>query len=411
MVISTLLYRIGSGLAALVVIVLLLGPGETRGASLLELSQAEILAVERDLPRRTAESLAARYREEAHSAGQLADPQLVVGYENNYDMEEYLIGFRQDVPRWKNLELRRSTQNFMAEGERYRAALATKMVVREVRRAWLDLWFQAHAVRIIEHHATVLGELAEVAGERYAAGGLSQQQLLLLELEERMQRDRLLGVLENQEAARAGLARLIGSEPAARTLPEEPPELEPLLPLAALQASLPRHPAVLAAHSRIQAADSETELADQYYSGFMVDLLYGRNDRADDRFGVMLSVPLPVYPSERQDRRAAAGRHRGDATRFERDDILRSLNSEVETQYRRFLRQGERLELYRSQILPQSRLASEATTAGYQHSTEDFLSLMRAAVYELENQLNQARLQTDHAGTQANLLYYQESRP
>jgi len=176
-----------------------------------------------------------------------------------------------------------------------------------------------------------------------------------------------------------------------------------------LLSSLPHHPAVQIVHSRLQAAEEQADLAGQYYSGFMVDLLYRRNDQDEDRLGVMLTVPLPLAPGQRQDRREAAGRLQAETTRLERDNILRTLVGDVDGAFKRLDRLTERLQLYRQSIMPQSRLAAEATATGYQHNTEDFLNVMRAIVLELENELNQAQLQADLAVTQAALLYYQES--
>ncbi|MCB2216612.1 MAG: TolC family protein [Desulfobulbaceae bacterium] len=378
-------------------------------AAVLELAEAEELGVARDLPLQAAALQAARYREQAAGDAQFADPQLIVGYEDGYTMKEYTVGLRQQIPRLNNLDLRRSIGQSLAAGEEYRSHLAARAVLREVRLAWFDLWYRIRAVQVSRHHGAVLGELAAAAEERYAAGSLSQQQLLVLELEQRMQQDRLLAAREREETARAELARLIGDLPAARPLPEELPELPALPSRQELLASLPHHPAVRVVHSRVQAAQEQAELAGQYYSGFMVDLLYRRNDQEEDRLGVMFTVPLPVGPGERQDRRQAAGRLQAEATVLERDNILRTLVGEVDSAFKRFDRLSERLQLYRQSIMPQSRLAAEATATGYQHNTEDFLNVMRAIVMELENELNQAQLQADLAATHAALLYYQES--
>jgi outer membrane protein TolC len=180
--------------------------------------------------------------------------------------------------------------------------------------------------------------------------------------------------------------------------------------LAELQLLLPMHPAVLAFSAGIRAGDIDTELAEQYYSGTMVDLLYGRNNFEEDRFQVMVSVPLPINPEGRQERRSAARQYQTEATRLQRDDLLRSLHSEAESIYRRLVRQEERLDFYRQQILPQSRLVSEATLSGYQQGTDDFFNLMRAAVYEQENELKRVRLEADRAKSQTRLLYYQGDR-
>ncbi|WP_027390176.1 TolC family protein [Chrysiogenes arsenatis] len=401
--------RVGRAVSVLLIGAIL--PLSVFSAPLLELSQAESIAIGRDLPRQQSEQIGQGYHTESRAARFFPDPQLIVGYEDAATMYEYSIGLRQEIPRWKRLDLRQEQLGHMAESAQYRANIATLDALRETRLAWFDLWYQLRAVDIIEHHATILGELSQVARERYAAGGLTQQQLILLDLEERMQRDRLLAAQENTEVTRAALARLIGAEVAEQNLPATLPTLPTLLALESLEALLPQHPAVLAMQSGISVAEKETEIAGQYYSSTMVDFLYARNNRNTETFGVMLTVPIPVFASARQGRQEAASRHMVEAARLERADLLRSMQSDIAVQHRRLSRLDERLQLYRSDILPQSRLASEAATASYQHSTDDFINLMRSTVYELENELSAVQLQVDRAKTVTRLLYYQDVQP
>jgi outer membrane protein TolC len=228
----------------------------------------------------------------------------------------------------------------------------------------------------------------------------------MLQLEEQMARDRLLAADEEQETARTRLARLVGDGPASRDLPEKLPPLPPLPPLDLLRQELSGHPALLAAGTAIAAAEREAELAGQYYDSSMVDLLYIRTSSEENRYGLMLTLPLPVWPEARQHRRAAAGLAMARAARLERDDLLRQMESEVATEYQRLLRRGERLELFQREILPQSRLAREATLTAYRQGAEEFRNLLRAAVYQLENELNLLRLATEQAQSQAMLLFY-----
>jgi outer membrane protein TolC len=374
----------------------------------VEVVVADRLAVQGDLPLLAARAWAERYREESLVATQFADPQLVAGYEDGYAMEEYLIGLRQEIPSRRNQQTQKTVRLHLHDAEQQQAAVAERAARRDVRLAWLELWYRSAAVRIVERTGLVLSELVEVAGERYGAGAFSQQQLLTIELEERRQRDRLLEAEERRDAARSELARLIGAEPSRRDLPEELPQLPQPLPLEQLQPTLGDHPAVQALQERVQAARQEAELAGRSYSGFMVDLLYSRNNLEQDRVGLMFSVPLPLAPGQRQDRRAAAGGHQAESMRLERDDVLRTFMSDTEILQQRLDRLSQRLQLSAGDILPHAELVTEAVTSGYQYSTDDFFSVLRSVLLQLESRLSHVHLQADHAGTQAQLLYYQD---
>ncbi len=382
----------------------------------LSLQEAEELATTRDLPGQIRTAQAQRFLEEGKSAGQFADPQLTLGYENLPEMEEYRFGLRQEIPRPKSLALRQAQLDQLRGSELNRARLAGRAVLRETRHLWFELWLQGRTVAIIDHHVALLTELAAAEKDRYATGGLSQQELLLLQLEEQMARDRLLAAREREEVARADLARLVGDEPAGRPLPVVP-DLQPLTPLsppppppslAELRRELADHPALLAADSAAVAAERGADLAGLLVPTSMVDLLYIRTSNEENRYGLMFSLPLPLWPEARQERRAAAGRQQARAAHLEREDLHRRLASDLAGAYRRFELFSQRLDLYQSDILPRSSLAREATLTAYRQGRDEFRTLLRAAVFELENELNALKLTAQLGQTRAVLLYYLE---
>jgi len=127
-------------------------------------------------------------------------------------------------------------------------------------------------------------------------------------------------------------------------------------------------------------------------------------DRADF-LSVMVLVDLPLFTGNRQDRRLAASRHETQAAMRARDNELLELRRTLDETYAGWERAGERLERYRTALIPQARESAEAALSAYQSDRGDFNALMRARIAELETRLEALRLIVDRAKAQAGLLF------
>lgn len=374
----------------------------------LSLPRTLELAFERDTTQETFKARAASLHERAAVASRLPDPRLLLGYEKAESMEEFMLGVRQEIPRSSRLRLKEDQFGVLASAQKRQAEVWDRQLTRNVRMAYLDLWYQQQALKIVRHHLSLLSELTGAAAQQYAVGRLSQQQLIMLELEEDNQKDRLARNLGDEEASRARLARWIGSIPKTLQLDEKNPPLPSLPSLEALKAGLVEHPLLAVDQAGIQAGEMEVALAEQYYTGFMVDGLYTRTDENQQKFNLMLSIEIPLAPSGRQQRNAAAARHQVRATGYDRLERLRQMEGEVEAGYALWERLGQRMDLYQARILPQSHMASDLAASGYQHRVGEYAGWLRASVAAFENELSYLRLLTEQASVQAELLYYTE---
>jgi outer membrane protein TolC len=125
----------------------------------------------------------------------------------------------------------------------------------------------------------------------------------------------------------------------------------------------------------------------------------------------MVTMDLPLFTAERQDRAVAARVAETSAAAFDRDDAHRRLLAEVHLQARTLARQRERLALFETELLPEASFNSEATYSAYQAAVENLSTLMRAHITRFDLQMEHARLQAEALKTQARLLYLQEVSP
>ncbi len=208
------------------------------------------------------------------------------------------------------------------------------------------------------------------------------------------------------------LSRWIG---AAAWQPLSPglPRLPALPSQARLLAALPEHPAVRAASARVEATQQEVNMArEQYKPGFDLGLDYnkrfGEFDNGRDRPDMataMITMDIPLFTDKRQDRQLAASQQMAGAALQTRETVLRELQRSLAAQYAQWDRLGQQADLYSSQLLREATANAEAAVNAYQSGINEFNTLMRARITELEIRLQDLRIRIDREKTRARLLY------
>lgn len=398
------------------------------------------------------EALEARARAEDERAiadAQLPDPTLSVGALNfpvdtfAFDQErmtQLRLGVRQQFPAPGTLAARRAVGDAKAGAQRAAADLRRREVLRAAREAWLTLlWrLEERALMEAERPRLVVIERSVLAG--YGQGAGTQQDVFRARLEIDALDERLLQNAEAIDLARAGLARWIGAEaalvdpvpPAAGSIlaamREEPDaghdsapgaesDPDPGPDPAALEA-LRGHPMLAVRGARIEEAEARIELAEADYGpDWGVEVGYGVRDELSptgdtpDFLSAVVTVELPLFTGQRQDRRLAAARADRQAAGAERTDALR----ELELQYRSMLARLERLASRRAlqmeTIAPRSERTARAALDAYRANAGDFPEVMRAVLAELEVHLTVARLDHELRRVFADLDYLVGAAP
>ena len=145
-----------------------------------------------------------------------------------------------------------------------------------------------------------------------------------------------------------------------------------------------------------------------------MDLAYGGRggqnldgtDRSDF-LSVFVTMDIPLFTKNRQDRVLASRVADTAATQYARDDVYRTMKARVEEYAATLTREQERLVLFREYLLPQASFNAESAFEDYQDAVGDLTTLMRARISEYELKLSHAALRADETITQARLLYLQ----
>lgn len=402
--------------------VLLFFAAQLHAGSAIDLPAAEALAIERDSVLRARQAQAQALREQAIAEDTLPDPRLRLGVQNlptdSYELDQepmtqIVVGIQQVIPRGDTLALKsqraiKTAEGFTAEVDERRRGL-----IMQTRMAYLELLYWLHAETRVRDSFRLFRQLVEVTQSQYASGVQQQQDVIRAELELGLLDDRLDEVLARQQATRAVLAKLIGEEAADSVTQRDLPVLQDVPALAQADEHLRQHPLLRSEDTRIASSQYDIELARQEYKpDWMLEFNYGirdgynmdGSDRADF-VSAMLSVDLPLFTGDRQDRKVAASRLRHQASMDAREERLRLLQQELAETRADWERLGERLQRYRELILPQAHENAQSALHGYQNRRADFAALMRARITELDAGLNFLRLHVNYLKAQAKLLY------
>jgi outer membrane protein TolC len=387
----------------------------------LTLNESEQLALSADPAVIAGESRALALQDQAVADGQLPDPKLLVSVWNvpvddfsmkKEPMSQLRTGISQAFPRGDSLQYRRQRTEWLGRAETAATRNTRAEIRRDVRETFLELYYQERATRIIEQTRKLFEQLVDITRAHYASGRVSQQDVLQAQLELSRLDDRATRISEQRDVQRAALSRWIG-ETAWQPIDEQFPVLSTVPERMTIEASLSDHPAIKVASAKVEASQQGVrEAREQYKPGFDVGVQYlkrfGNNTDGSDRpdqMAAMLTMDLPLFTEKRQDKRLSASQQEAEAAIHSREQMLRELQRTLATDYARWQRLGEQESLYREHLLREASASAEAAVNAYQSGTNEFTTLMRARITELDVRLQDLRIRVDRAKSRARLLY------
>ena len=412
---------------SLALICLLVAGSRASAADNLSLADAERLAIERDAVLQQLGAESAGMREQAIAEGQLMDPKLRVGAvnvpTNNFsltdeDMTMVEIGVSQEFPSGNTRELARKRMTQIATASEAAAADRRRVVSRELRRVWIELAYLAAARELVAGQASWVEQMRSAALARYSAGEGKQLEVLQAGLDVAMLREQQLDLDRDEAMQRSKLARWLGEEDAARAGPFAIPARSDLEPLAELDARLAAHPAQLDFERRIEAAQTAVDLARQANRpGWMLDVGYGiRGGQMDgkdrpDMLTAMVTMDLPLFGANRQDREVAAARAEARGLHEMHVDHQREMRAMLDEAYRVAERTGDLERFYETDLVPLADQSVQAALLAYRSNRAMVDEVVTARRTALETRLKHLRLSADRAQARYELDYLVGEQP
>ncbi len=387
----------------------------------LDLKQAEQLAVQADPSIERFRATSRSFSEESFADDTLPDPKLRFGASNvpvdtfaldQENMTQLKLGIQQSFPAGDTLEIKSKQSKFLSSSALALADDVELKILRDVRETYLNLYYETAAHQVILETKKLFSDLVTITESIYAAGRASQQDVVLANLELARLDDRITKTQAREEGFRATLAQWIG-EPAWNSISIEFPQLPALAENVDLNQVIPQHPLIRAESARVEASKQMIEMSKQEYKpGFSATVDYGyrsgtsaNGDDRPDFLTAMISMDIPLFTENRQDKKVSANVQKTAAARHSKDDKLRRLKQYYEKNKYLWQRLGEREVLYRDSLLVSAKNNSATALTAYQSGVSEFNTLMRAEITGLDVRLEDLRIRVDRAAAQARLLY------
>ena len=338
-------------------------------------------------------------------AGALSDPMLEVGVLNlpvntfNFrqdDMTMKMIGLGQRLPYPGKRRLREEVAEQDAEATGHRYQETVNRTVRNVSVAYYALALNATATRLTLRNRDTLQQLLRIAQAKYEVGQGNQADVLKGELQLSRMSDDLIRLARERKEAAGELDAALGRPPGHRAVVPEPLALvrtaAPAVPVD--PEALAAQPQLLGLQSRIARSQKTLDLAaKEYYPDFDFRFAYGQRDRAQDgtfRSDMILftvGINLPVWRSTKLAPMVAEA----EAMRGQALDLYEAQRNEILMQLHHQTAAAEQslasARLYESTIVPQAKLAVEASLAAYRVNRLDFLNVLDSQMTVFNSEL------------------------
>ena len=327
-------------------------------------------------------------------AGALEDPMVEAGLLNvplqplrlnREDMTMTMLGVSQKLPYPGKRALREQVASKDAETLGYGLRETTNRVVRDVKLAYFELALTDETVRLLSGNRRILEQFLRIAEGRYGVGQAAQAEVLKAQTQLGRMTEELLRMERERPVIEAELVRLLGRRGNAASIVAQLPQInDAALNLEALQeAALRERPQLLGLQSAIERSAKTLDLArKEAQPDFDLRFAYGQRERnldgmrREDVFSLTVAMNLPVWRKDKIEPRIAEAQ----AMREQTLDVQQAQQNEVLARLRQQVAVAEQsrksVGLYETDILPQARLAVEATLSAYNVSRVDLLTLL-----------------------------------
>lgn len=396
-----------------------------------ELTQLIELALDNDASRKQIYSQSRALRETAISSSSLKDPKLKVGFGglpvdsfafDEDPMTNISIGYMQEFERGSTLSLKQKQINQQSRGMEFQIKARELEIANQVTQLWLELGYQQQAAQNLRKKVQLMSEMEKSVQSSYATGkseaqNLLQAQLMTAKLEEKLQANSQI-----QQRILSQLSEWLGEEwlsvnqKLQATYQLDWERLNQTLSHSQgtkHYEQLTLHPTVKMADITISTSKTQVELANESYTPkFGVEVMYAyrqadnmMGEPASDLVSAYLTMDIPLFTGNRQDRSQEAAQYQVGAAKFGKDQLLSKMNARVNALLVDKANLEQRLERYQSVLTSQAKARTAAVQRSYQGNTASFNEVINAANDELSIELEQFRLTTDLNIVCSNLAY------
>ncbi len=418
---------------------------ENTQTATLQLNQMIAVAIMQDATRAQYASQSQALRESGVASSTLMDPKIKVGFGGlpidsfKFDddpMTNISVGLMQQFERGSTLELNQRKANQQAEGVSLQAQVREREIANQMTQLWLELGYLQRTQALVEENQRVMGEMEQFVRTNYAIGNSEAQDLLNTQLQLHKIDDKLQSNLQMQQRLLAQLSEWLGAQWLTQINHEALPLASNQLDWSRLDQLLARyaqtqeyypelkqHPMASIADVNISVTQTQVDIAEQSYTPqFGVEVMYAhrqannmRGEPASDLVSAYLTLDIPLFTGNRQDKSLSAAQYQVGASQYQKDALLAQMNAQVNALVNDRVNLIERIERYQERLIPQASARIEAIERGYQNNTAQFSDVLTATTDDIALRIELERLVTDLNITNSKLAAllggYQHSLP
>jgi outer membrane protein TolC len=300
---------------------------------------------------------------------------------NPLNTNMYMFTAQQELPGRGKRQLREALADADVEVASAGIAVRARDVVRDVARAYSDLFMARRAIDIHLESVELLRQFADVSAVKYAAGRTAQQDVLKAVVELSSLHEDLVTHEEAAAGAAARLNTLLDRDPDAPigTL-AEPREVVTVPASQELQRlAVERHPELLLSHAGVARARASLAVVDREYKpDFFVGGGYMLMPREAGAWTASVGMTWPNAPWSRGrlNAKRAEAEAEIDAASAQARAVERQIRLTVHEAYIKVTAATQRASLLRTALLPQSEQTLELSRVAYQTDRVDLLALI-----------------------------------
>ncbi|MDN3612003.1 TolC family protein [Vibrio ostreicida] len=397
-------------------------PSQTEHSKPSILSQWIITALNNDGNRQQFYAQSQAMREMGVASSTLLDPKLKIGFGGvpvdsfEFDddpMTNISMGLAQQFSRGSTLQLTQKKYAQQADAMERKIANRELDIINSMTQLWLELGYQQQAHIILSENRQLLEEMESFIQTNYSIGKSEAQDLLNAQLQVSKLSEKIQANHQIQRRILARLSEWLGTDWLANTSTVKASnqldwntlnqKLAQNTATDQYYTLLNQHPMIQVANQTITSSETQTEIVKQTYKPqFGVEVMYATRqaksmsgEPASDLVSAYLTMDIPLFTGNRQDRNLSAAQYQVGAARSQKEALLAQMNGKVNTLLVDRAKITERLDRYTSSLVPQANARIRAVERGYQNNTSQFNDVIDASADKLALQLEQQRLITD----------------
>jgi len=411
-------------ISAILLLPLLL-PGQPAAAAPLSLTEALSIADRESSLLAAQRSAISAAEETTASARELPDPKLKFGIDNlpadgpdRYSLtRDFMtmrkIGVMQEFVRSDKREIRGRRAEQELAREQAMLGDARAALRRDVAQLWIERYFAERMAAVVDEQYAEADLQRETLQAGLRAGKTQPADLLALQVNLQSLLDRRAEYRRQAARAAALLSRWLGAE-SARPLAALPSRLLPAQHRE-LATHAENHPHLQTLERQIDIAHNDAALARAANKpDWGLEVAYAqRGPQFSNMLSVQISIDLPLFQTNRQDRSVAAKMAQVEQARALKEDALRQHLAEANATRADWEAASARLQRFDDSLLPLARERAQLALAAYRGGQAPLAAALEARRGEIELRLQQLQLAAEQGRAYAQLLYFlpQENQP